>query len=101
MRQINFLGIPVNVIDDEEIERQLTSTEPKIVLLRRVADTDLTQGSPGLRARRTRTLCEGCGEVCFLDPSGYAEVAILHPTLLCIQCMLVRLKAAQDDNASE
>lgn len=98
MRQINFLGIPVNVIDDGEIDRQLSSPEPKVILVRRVADTDLTWGSPAYLARRTRTLCEGCGEVCFLDPAGYAEVAILHPTILCLQCMMVRIKAIKDDD---
>lgn len=101
MKQINFLGIPVNVIDDGEIDRQLATPEPKIVLVSRVADTDLTLGSPEYLARRTRTLCEGCGELCFLDPAGYAEIAILHPTLLCPQCMWSRLKAARDDSASE
>jgi hypothetical protein len=46
---------------------------------------------PALAARRRRTPCEGCGEICWYDPES-----IIAPTakMLCVQCAV---EHARDD----
>lgn len=86
-----FLGIPV--VTEQDIEDELTRDRPQIYAVQRVLDTARSGPSPELRSRRTRTPCEGCGEICWLDPKGYVQVAILHPQILCNRCIVARLKS--------
>lgn len=98
-KTINFLGMELPVVDEDMIEEQLRKpSEPQYYIVSRVVDTDPLGGSPQLRDRRTRTLCEECGEICWQDPKGYEEVARLHPTIICSRCMIamVREKKARD-----
>lgn len=91
MKEINFLGIPVNVIDDDDINAAADKGEQHVYILIRCVDADPTAMSPDLRRRKTRTPCEGCGEICFLDPKSYDPMARINFTLLCLQCTKKRI----------
>lgn len=92
MKKINFLGHELNVIDDEEVERAYQSGEKHVYVVTRIVDTDPTQFPPQLRARNNRTPCEVCREICWFDPGGYGQIAILMPEIICTHCMLRRVR---------
>jgi heterodisulfide reductase subunit A-like polyferredoxin len=93
VKKINFLGHMVNVVDDEEIERAQESGEKSVYVVTRIVDSDPANFSRQLRARSTRTPCEGCREICWFDPVSYQQVAILMPDIVCTRCMITRVKA--------
>ena len=92
--KIFFLGreVEVNVVDDKDIDEAEAAGEHHDYLVVRCVDADPTAGSPDLRARRRRTPCEGCGEICWIDPKAYEPVARLKHTILCAQCMMKKVK---------
>ncbi len=95
-RKITFLGVEFNVLDEEDILAAQLSDEPKIYSMIRVADADPNGGSPQLRARRVTTRCSRCKEVCWLDPESYKDVAVLKPTMLCLECTAARAEEESD-----
>lgn len=88
MRRENFLGFPIDVVDEHDIAQQaeLGDLHPYVVV--RCTDTDPTAGSRDLRRRRTRTLCELCGELCYLDTKSFDEIRALKTLIVCTRCML-------------
>jgi len=90
-----FLGIPI--ITQEDIDREVESQEPGVYTVIRCADSAPGSGSAALRARRIRTLCEGCREVCWLDPKSYDPLAGMNLTILCMQCVAVKIQKQRDD----
>ena len=92
MKQINFLGRTFNIIEEEDIERAQREGGEQIYVVSRVSTTDMTMASPGLQARTVRTLCEKCNAVCYFDPKGYQQIAILRPEIVCVECMTDRVR---------
>jgi hypothetical protein len=97
MKKIKFLGMEFNVLDDKTIDREAALGIEHPYIVTRVADMDPDAGSLQLRARRTRTLCEVCGEVCFLDPKSFDRLAAMKLTIVCTRCMIVRNRAMIED----
>lgn len=85
-----FLGIPV--VAEEDIEQGPLSGELNTYMVSRVADLPADAGSPALLARRTRTICEGCREVCWLDPAGFDELRGMAVEIICTRCAIARLQ---------
>ncbi len=92
-KKVKFLGIEFNIIDDEDIRQAKESGEESVYSVIRLRDADPLGGSPQLRARRTIVYCDGCHRACFLDPLSYAEIAVLNPTIICLQCTVERAQA--------
>ncbi len=94
MKKINFLGVEFNVIDDDAIrEAEQDDKHHHMYGVIRCADADPNGGSPDLRRRRIRTLCEDCRALCWLDPKSYEPTAHLEHTILCLQCIQRRKRA--------
>ena len=90
-----FLGIPI--MTQADIDQAVASQEPNVYIVSRVVDTPPGYGSAALRARRLRTLCEGCREVCWLDPKSYDPTGGMKITILCMQCSLLKMAAESPD----
>jgi RNase P subunit RPR2 len=87
VRQEKFLGIPINVVTDEEIAQEAeTQTEAVSYIVMRVADETPGRMSPALQARRLRTLCEKCNELCFVDPKCLDSFRPMKVEIICMQC---------------
>jgi len=95
MKKINFLGMAVPVMTEDDLDKARESQEPHVYMVTRIIDSDVTAGSSDLRARRLRTLCEGCNELCWLDPNGYDELRGVNLTILCLQCTLAKARREQ------
>lgn len=96
MKQIDFLGYTVDVVEDSDVDEMLASGEPSVYSMIRVADADPLGGSPELRQRRQVKTCEDCGASCWFDPKSYAPIARLRPDKICLQCTSRRALAEQD-----
>jgi hypothetical protein len=92
MKKINFLGMELNVLEERDIEQVADEGGLHVYSCIRVADADPSAGSPELRARRKRTLCEDCGAVCWMDPKSFDSLRGVTMTIICIQCTLIRSK---------
>jgi hypothetical protein len=88
VREETFLGMKVQIVDDEDMRN---AEEGTVYVMTRVADMDPRHGSPALRARRTKTLCDSCREVCWLDPKSFDPLPA-HVKRLCAQCMIAKVK---------
>lgn len=99
MKQINFLGIPVNVADEEDILEAAASGQMHYYIVIRVADAHPDAYSPDLQRRKTRTLCERCGEVCFMDPKSFDSLRGLTTMIICAQCMVDKHKEDEQADA--
>lgn len=95
MKKINFLGFPINVMDDKAIQDAADSKGQHQYLVMRVADTDPDAGSFDLRKRRLRTPCEGCQEICWFDPKSFDSLRGMTLTILCSHCVLAKVKEEQ------
>lgn len=95
---MNFLGFEVNVIDDADVDDAIERGETHVYMVSRVEDDDPAMGSPELLARRKRTPCERCSEICWIDPLGYEQVARMQHVIVCIRCLL---KQARQEKAAE
>lgn len=97
MGQIRFLGIPVHVLSEADIDRERASQTERIYVVGRVTDFNSGSfGSPELQRRRLRTPCEGCREICYMDPKAFDSLRGMNLTILCGHCMLARIKAEQN-----
>lgn len=87
MHRVNMFGIPIDVASDADIEKIAEKAELHPYVVGRCADMSPTAGSPALRQRRLRTLCELCGEVCWQDPKSFDQVRALNTLIVCTVCM--------------
>lgn len=92
MKKINFLGFELNVAEQDDIDKAAEAGETHRYIVVRCADSDPTAGSPDLLRRRTRTLCELCGEVCWLDPKSFDSLRGMALVITCAQCEIDRLR---------
>lgn len=94
MKKTSFLGVPIYVVDDEDITEAEREGRHLTYGMLRVADALPGVGSPALLARRVRVRCDDCGQPCWLDPDSFAPVARLHPARVCLQCLVARRDGA-------
>ncbi len=95
-KKINFLGIEMDVLDDEAIEEAEQEGNHHNYMVIRCVDSDPNAGSLALRTRRRRTPCEKCRAICWIDPKSYEPVARLQHTIICQVCMLAAIKEEKD-----
>lgn len=90
MRQEKFLGISVNVVSDEEVvqEAERDGDTIRSYIVMRVQDDIPELVPPTLAARRLRTLCEKCGELCYIDPLCMETFRPLPLEIVCMPCFL-------------
>lgn len=81
MKQVDVFGLPVHVGTPEEIEA--AAGDRPIHLVNRVADM-VAEPYPALAARRFKTPCADCRELCWLDPKSLAEPSAL---VVCFHCL--------------
>jgi hypothetical protein len=96
MEKVKFLGIDFDVMSDEE---QANVPEGTVYMMIRVEDTDPRDGSPDLRRRRYKTLCDECRAICWLDPKSFGRTPA-HVQRLCAQCVLKRAEAEKSTELS-
>lgn len=94
-----FLGIPI--LTEADIEAGRASGELHVYGVSRVTDVPASFGSPELQARRTRTICEVCREVCWLDPAGFDELRGTRIEIVCIQCLAARVRLAKAEQKGQ
>lgn len=88
----HFLGIPI--MTEQEMTKaatELAEDEVMLYVCIRVADSHPEDGTPAIRARRRRTPCEHCGEICYIDPKGY-DPTIGKAKIVCLPCMVIITK---------
>lgn len=89
-----FLGVPI--ITEEQINAARESQDESVYMVIRIVD-DPTAGSADLKRRRLRTPCEGCREICWLDPKSFDPLRGMNLTLLCMQCVDAKAKQEESD----
>lgn len=87
MRKTNFLGIPVNVMDDADIDAERESGELHLYGVMRVADTHYNDSRDPFVQRRQRTICEDCGQVCYFDPKQFDQLRGMNLRIICTRCL--------------
>lgn len=97
MKKIKFLGMELNVLEEQDIEQAAGDGGLHVYSCIRVADADPDAGSPELRARRKRTLCEDCGAICWIDPKSFDSLRGVTMTIICMQCTLIRSEKEQGE----
>lgn len=85
-RTVKFLGVEFEVVSADE---QAAAPEGSVYAMIRVVDADPTGGSPDLRRRRRKELCDDCRAVCWFDPKSYGSTPA-HVDRLCLQCVMAR-----------
>lgn len=98
MRKVNFIGFEMNVVDQADIDEAAAAGGVHHYVVSRCANTNPTLGSPDLRRRRTRTLCEDCGEICWLDPKSFDQMRGMTLVILCIECEFTRVKQMEAES---
>jgi hypothetical protein len=92
MKKVNFLGIELDVVDQDDIDQAAAEGGVHRYVVIRCADSDPRGGSPDLRRRRTRTLCEVCGELCWLDPKSFDPFRGMTLVITCTRCEVIRVR---------
>lgn len=95
-KKINFLGVEVEVVPDEDLS---LAPPGSVYMIIRVADAMGQFGSPQLQARRMKIRCDDCREACWFDPAGGWLKLPEGTPRVCIQCVTIRGRAekAADD----
>lgn len=99
MKRINFLGIPVNVADEEDIAKAAAAGQMHYYIVIRTSDAHPEAHSPELAKRRTRTLCEVCSALCYMDPKSFDSLRGLTTMIICAQCMVDKHKEEKQADA--
>lgn len=92
MKQLNVFGQVVDVIDQDDIDKAIEEGNLHYYLVMRVVDADPDAGSADLRRRRLRTPCEGCGQICWMDPKNFDSMAGMKFMIICAQCMIHKFR---------
>lgn len=95
MEQINFLGIPVSVMSEQDMDAERETQAPHLYLVSRVQDEPPGAALPGFEqfvARRQRTLCERCQAVCYFDPKQFDSMRGMNLTIVCLPCHVDELR---------
>lgn len=87
MKKVKFLGQTFDVVEDRDLEEARATGEIHHYVVARVVDTMTDFGSPELRSRRLRTLCEDCAELCWIDPKSLEALKGIPTKIVCLQCM--------------
>lgn len=95
MKKIKFLGIDVEVLDNDDVQadrdRVDAGGEKAVQLCMRVADApDAPTISQRHYLQRMRLRCEDCGELCWFDPASGPGRPYVQ--LLCLQCAAKRAR---------
>jgi hypothetical protein len=85
-------AMPFNVPSRQQIEEQAAKGGVHSYVMARVADTNLADGSAGLRARRRRVPCEVCREICWYDPKSVEQFSLMTLEWICTHCMVKRMR---------
>jgi hypothetical protein len=97
MKEINFLGQTFQVLEDQDIETALESDAVRYYGVPRVSDVPAEWGSPQLRARRLRTVCEVCSQVCWMDPESMDALKGLPVKIICTHCLIAEVDRRKGD----
>lgn len=89
-KRVNLLGIPIDVVDEKEIAEAAEEGGIHPYIVMRCTDTNDRAIPPALLARRLRTICELCGELCYQDPKNFDSLKGLLMVIICMRCMVGR-----------
>jgi hypothetical protein len=90
-KRVSIFGIPIDVINQQEIDEAAAKGEVHPYVVSRVTDFgDDSQTPDFLIKRRQRTICEVCKEVCYIDPKSYDSIAGMLLLIVCLHCLVER-----------
>lgn len=100
-RKVNFLGLEVEVVTDEEMQQAPPGTVMMLAPVDPVNDPETFRyASPGLLKRRLRVRCDQCRTVCWFDPeSGWLSLPEGTPRL-CIPCVIAKAEDEKNNPQS-
>src|ERR1700761_2048256 len=98
MKKVNFLGHEINVVEQGDIDKAAEAGGVHRYVVLRGADADPAAASPDLRRRRTRTLCEVCGELCWLDPKSFDPFRGMTLIITCTHCEIERVRTMRAES---
>ncbi len=97
MREENVFGINVKVVNESDIAKEVETDpdRPRWYVCIRVKDWQPQMWTPALRSRITRSLCEKCRAICYVDPKSFDPFAGLNMVIVCSWCFA---RLAEDPN---
>jgi hypothetical protein len=89
MKEIFVRGVKIHVLEEDDVDTLTQGGAIVPYVVSRIDDLATVDFSPpGLKARRLRTVCEGCKAICFIDPQSFDTVRGMKVRIVCVQCHL-------------